>query len=89
MLDRIRVLTITSIVLGLLGALLMAYPLLNGFHGQEYGNGDANGNVSRMPKYTAWLDRGDAYGRRGLILIGFSTALQIASLFVPPAAGRK
>jgi hypothetical protein len=86
--DRIRVLTITSIGQALLGALFMAYPLLHGFHGREFGNVTADGSVSRMPEYAAWQDRSDTYGRWGLTLIGFSTALQIATLFVPPAAKR-
>ncbi len=89
MLSRLKVLTVTSILLGLLGALLMAYPLLRGFHGQEFGNITADGSVSMLPEYAAWQERSDTYGRWGLTLIGFSTVLQIATLFAPSAASEK
>ena len=89
--DRLRLLNVTSAVLAIVGTLLLSYPVVFKFEGREYGDGTADGSVSKLPEYVRWQAKSDQLGRTGLVLVTVSAGIQIALIFLsrPPLDSRR
>jgi hypothetical protein len=87
--NLVSTLTITSIVLSVIGAWCVGYSVIALFNGFEYGGIDASnadGKAHKTPEYVRWESRNIAWTRAGIALITIGGLVQIASLFISPLA---
>jgi hypothetical protein len=82
----IRRLTVTSIALGLFGAWLIGYSVIDKFTAREYGDVGFGGVVARTPEYVAWAKLNDCRTIWGLALITVGSVLQLVLLYIPSSS---
>lgn len=82
----IRGLAAISIALGLLGAWLIGYSVIDKFTAREYVDVGFGGVVARTPEYVAWAKRNDRRTSWGLMLITVGSVLQLVLLYIPSSS---